>query len=124
MRFNAWLGLAFAVSLTLIETVHNWGDWSEPAFWIIDYIACLLLAGGSGLVLFKRQERGVALLGVGWGFSCAMFWMAYFQIRRDYALMPETADPLVLNVCLALFITTIVGLTASLFQLLRTSDRT
>ena len=116
-QVNAWLGLAFAVSLTVIETVHKWGDWSEPAFWIIDYFACLLLASGAGLFLFHRHQGGPALLGIGWGFACAMFWMAFFQTRRNNSLMPETADPLVLYVCFALFITTIAGLAVSLLQI-------
>ena len=121
-RCNAWLGLAFAASLTVIETVHNWGDWSEPAFWIIDYFACLLLAGGSGLILFHNHKGGPGLLGVGWGFACAMFWMAFFQIRRNNVLTPEGADPLVLYVCLALFITTISGLGMSLLQIWQAKD--
>lgn len=121
-RFNAWMGLAFAASLAVIETVHHWDDWSEPAFWIIDYFACLLLAAGAGLILFRKHQGGEALLGMGWGFACAMFWMAFFQIRRNYALAPETADPIVLYACLALFIITVVGLTASLFQILRTTE--
>jgi hypothetical protein len=122
IRCNAWLGLAFAASLAVIETIHNWSDWSEPAFWIIDYFACLLLASGAGLILFRKRPEGVALLGVGWGFACAMFWMAFFQIRRNNALMPESADPLVLYVCLALFLITIVGLVASLLEISRTAD--
>lgn len=120
--FNAWLGLVFAASLTVIETIHNWGNWSDPAFWIIDYLACLLLASGAWLVLFRRQERGVALLGLGWGFACAMFWMAFFQIRREFALAPETADPVVLYVCLALFVTTAVGMLLSLVHIVRAAD--
>jgi hypothetical protein len=120
---NAWLGLTFATLLAVIETVHNWGDWREPAFWIIDYVACLLLASGAGLFLFRKRVGGIALLGIGWGFACAMFWMAFFQIRRESALMPEAADPLVLYVCLALFLTSIVGLLASLLTILIGADR-
>lgn len=122
-HWNAWFGLAFAAALAVIETIHNWGDWSEPAFWIIDYLACILLAGGAGLVLFRKQEqRGMALLGVGWGFACAMFWMAYFLIRQEFALKPETADPLVLYVCLGLFLATVAGLLASLVLILKAAD--
>lgn len=119
-KFNAWLGLAFAASLAVIETVHNWDDWSDPAFWVIDYFACLLLGSGAALILYRKHQGGEALLGVGWGFACAMFWMAFFQIRRNYALTPEASDPIVLSVCLALFVTTIVGLMASLIQISRT----
>lgn len=114
-RSNAWFGLIFAVLLTAIETVHNWDDWGEPAFWIIDYFASLLLAVGALSILAFDEKRGSALLGIGWGFSCAMFWMAFFQIRRNFAEMPETADLLVLYVCLGLFLATIIGLSASLF---------
>jgi peptidoglycan/LPS O-acetylase OafA/YrhL len=121
-RGNAWFGLAFSASLAVIETVHNWSDWSEPAFWIIDYFACFLLAGGAGLFLFRKDERGLALLGVGWGFACAMFWMAFFQIRRNSVQTPELADPLVLYVCFVLFLSTIVGLMVSLLLLQQKSS--
>jgi hypothetical protein len=118
-RSNAWFGLLFAAVLSIIETIHNWSDWSEPAFWVIDYFACLLLAVGAYLILFRKHAGGLTLLGVGWGFACAMFWMAFFQIRRNNAQMPEAADLLVLYVCLALFLSTIIGLAVSLFLILK-----
>ena len=65
-KFNAWFGIGFAAILTIIETVHNWGNWSEPAFWIIDYLACLLLAAGGWLTLFRKHKAGLPVLGVGW----------------------------------------------------------
>lgn len=118
-RFNAWFGIGFAALLTIIETIHNWGDWSEPAFWIIDYLACLLLAAGGWLTLSRKHQAGLPVLGIGWGFACAMFWMAYFLIRQESVQKPELADPLVLNTALALFVATIIGMAISLYLIVK-----
>ena len=57
-KLAAQLGLAFAIALTIIETVHNWDDWSDPAMWIIDYLACAMLYTGSYLVLHRNTSPG------------------------------------------------------------------
>lgn len=119
MRFNAWFALTFASTLTLIETVHNWGDWGNPAFWVIDYLACLLLFGGGFLVLRRNHPGGSALLAAGWGFACAMFWMAYFTIRAEMIATPGFVDPIILQFALGLFVWTAVGLVISLILIAR-----
>ncbi len=30
VRIAAWAGLIFAVTLAIVETIHHWGDWSDP----------------------------------------------------------------------------------------------
>ena len=117
LKATAWLGTGFAIVLIIVETVHNWGDWSDPALWIIDYFACALLLAGASVAL-KGDVRGPALLGTAWGFACAMFWMAYFIIVSQNAAIPGTHDPLVVNFALGLFLTTIVGLALSLTVIL------
>ena len=48
-----------------------------------------------------------------------MFWMAYFLIRQESVLKPELADPLVLNIALALFVATIIGMAVSLYLIVK-----
>ena len=64
------LGLVFGVGLAVIEVFYNFPN---PAWWpfvLVDYIAVALLVYGS-----LRNER---VLMAGWGFACAMFYMAFF----------------------------------------------
>lgn len=112
-RLVAWLGLVFAVALTIIETLHNWGNWSDPAMWIVDYLACVILFVGAYLILRKKSPAGLPILSTGWGFACAMFWMAYFFIHAEFKANPDLADPVVETGALVLFIWTLVGLSLS-----------
>ena len=117
---SAWLAVGFAFVFSIVETVHNWGDWSDPALWIIDYFACVLLLVGAWQVLKKKQNEGIAILTGGWGFSCAIFWMAYFIIAGEHSNNPRDADPIVEAFALGLFCWSIIGfglvLTASLLS--------
>lgn len=123
-KLAAQMGLAFAIALTVIETVHNWGSWSDPAMWIIDYFACAMLYAGSYLVLHRRHIAGPALVAAGWSFSCAMFWMAYFRIRDAVltSIAPTPDDLLVLNFAGGLFLWTIVGMAISITAIFTRTD--
>ena len=117
IRASAWLAVGFSIVLTIVETVHNWGDWSNPALWIIDYFACALLFAGGWLVLRVKSPAGLSLLTAGWGFACAMFWMAYFIIAADLSTSPRDADPIVEYFALGLFIWTLIGFGLALLGL-------
>jgi hypothetical protein len=97
---NRRLAIVFGVGLALIEVGYNW---SNPSWWpfiLVDYIAVALLLYGAW--------RSPRVLAAGWGFACAMFYMAFF-----FSWRPETND-LVLFGMGALFALTIVGLLLSL----------
>ena len=115
LRTSATVALSFAVALTIIETVHNWGDWRNPAFWIVDYLACAFLFWGAYLVLSKEHPAGAVVLIGGWGFTCGMFFMAYFLILAE-AQTTAATDELrtVLNFAGALLAFSIFGFVVSL----------
>jgi hypothetical protein len=76
LRSAAALAIAFGFFLAIAEAVRNWGDWQWWPFWVVDYIAAVLLVAG-GLMAWKRGHR-VWLAG-GWGFTAAMFYMSFFS---------------------------------------------
>jgi hypothetical protein len=59
------MGLTFAAALTVIETVHNWGDWSDDPMWIIDYLACAIHYAGAYLVLVRGHVSGPSVVAAG-----------------------------------------------------------
>ena len=123
VRFNAWLGLAFAITLTIVETAFNWGNWSDPQYWIIDYFACALLYGGAWFILRRGYVGGPALLAAGWGFACGMMWMAFFLIRDEATLDPDKFDLIVLYGAGILFAWTLLGLGLSLVSIVRGQEK-
>ena len=64
------LAIGFAASLAVIEVFYNWGNPSWWPFIAVDYIAVALL--------FYGAFRSPRVLAAGWGFTCAMFYMAFF----------------------------------------------
>jgi hypothetical protein len=75
IRISAWLAIVFGLALAVLEAVRNWGDWQWWPFWVVDYVAALLLVIGGALAI-RRGE--IHWLTAGWGFACAMFWMSFF----------------------------------------------
>jgi hypothetical protein len=94
-----WLGVAFGTALAIIEVFYNWNDPSWWPFILVDYIAVALLLYGAW--------RSPRVLTAGWGFTCAMFWMAFFF---SWEL---GAERWILAGMGFLFALTIVGLTLS-----------
>lgn len=95
------LGISFAILLGIVEVFYNW---SNPSWWpfiLVDYIAVGLLLYGSW-----KSHR---VLAAGWGFACAMFYMAFFL---SWEL--GEAPTLILVGMAALFAWTIIGLILSL----------
>jgi hypothetical protein len=95
-RWSRRLGLAFAAALAVIEVGYNW---RRPSWWpfiLVDYIAVALLLYGA-----LRSPR---VLAAGWGFACAMFYMAFFL-----TLQAGQRGPLLVGMG-ALFAVTVVGL--------------
>ena len=89
------LAIIFGIFLGVFEVFYNW---SNPSWWpfiLVDYIAVGLLLYGA----FKNKK----ILPIGWGFTCAMFYMAFF-------LMWEQKAGLVVTGAGTLFFITIVGL--------------
>ena len=117
-RVSAWLAIAFGVILAVLETSRNWGHWQWWPFWLIDYVAALLLASGGALALRARTR---SWLTGGWGFACAMFWMSYFGhvegMRAAASANPREAQ--LTTIIGGLFVVTVVGLVFSLVGELR-----
>ncbi len=109
------MALPFALFLGIAEVVRNWGDWGFWPFWVVDYIAVALLiwawwAAGS------RQAGGTPLLAGAWGFTCAMFYMAFFA-HLESLEVPERGpiDQRPLTVIIGiLFGVTVLGFASSL----------
>ncbi len=129
LNISAYLGLIFAPFLAIVETVHNWGDWGNPAFWIIDYVACALVFAGA-MDWFRQVKKGpkahnmrcVALLTGGWGFACAMFWMAFFLYFQEYQRDPNSVESIVMIFVSVLFVWTVIGFSFALTGIIRSND--
>jgi hypothetical protein len=75
---SAGLALPFGLFLGLSEIVRNWGDWGPWPFWVVDYLAVILLI--SAWFAHRRgTQNGRALLAGAWGFTCAMFYLSFFS---------------------------------------------
>jgi hypothetical protein len=109
------MALPFALFLAVAEVVGNWGAWGFWPFWVVDYIAVALLLWGWHAAR-SGQPSGVSLLAGAWGFTCAMFYMAFFGHLEDLERPdhgPIERRPLTLIIGL-LFAITIVGFASSL----------
>ncbi len=114
IRISAWLGVAFGLLLGVLEAVRNWGDWQWWPFWVVDYLAAIMLVVGGLLALRGFAERW---LSAGWGFASAMFWMSFFGSYRDLveagAHVGAREKTLTLIIGL-MFVVALVGLALSL----------
>ncbi len=77
-QLSARLALGFGIFLAIAEAVRNWGDWQWWPFWLVDYIAVVLLLAGAFLTL-RRRAGAAALLSGAWGFTTAMFYMSFWS---------------------------------------------
>ena len=102
-RWSRWLGLGFGATLAVVEVFYNWGDPSWWPFILVDYLAVALLVYGA-----LRSRR---VLAAGWGFACAMFYMAFFL----HIELGQTPTLLLIGMG-AMFAVTIVGLCLSLIS--------
>jgi len=69
------MALLYAATLAAFETFINWGQWQWWLWWLVDYVSAGLLAAG-GVLALRGSEKGLVLLGCGWGFAIAMMWMS------------------------------------------------
>jgi len=76
IKASAYLAIAFGLFLAIAEVMRNWGDWQWWPFWLVDYIAAILLIFGGQRALKTGSLRWLA---GGWGFTSAMFWMSFFS---------------------------------------------
>jgi hypothetical protein len=65
------LTVGFAVVLAVVEVIVNVRSRSWWPFILVDYIAVALLLVGA---VWSRR-----VLAAGWGFACAMFYLAFFS---------------------------------------------
>lgn len=75
LRISALLAILAGALLAGFETLVNWGQWQWWPYWLVDYVAAALLAGG-GLATLKRKSAGRRLLCAGWAFTAGMAWMS------------------------------------------------
>lgn len=87
---SARLAIAFGLFLAVAEVGRNWGDWSDPAFWVVDYLAVALLLVGAARSL-RAREASLWLSG-GWGFTCAMFYMSFFSHLNELRADPGVGE--------------------------------
>jgi hypothetical protein len=125
--FSARLALGFATFLAIAEVMRNAGEVQWWPFWVVDYIAVLLLLWGATAVLWTPgAKRGLPILAAGWGFACAMFWMSFFGhideiVRSGVAVDMTNAqsaldEPWLTAIIGVLFAITVVGLVTSLLD--------
>ncbi|MCQ3829266.1 hypothetical protein HXX02_07395, partial [Microbulbifer elongatus] len=100
--FSEKMAIFFAVFLAFFEVIYNW---SNPSWWpfiLVDYICVALLLYGA---LYNRS----VLIG-GWGFTCGMFYVAFF-------LVLEKGKSMFISVGAGiLFLVTIVGLVLAILE--------
>ncbi len=77
-RTAAYLAAAFGAFLAVAETVRNRGSWQWWPFWVVDYVAAILLVSGAALTL-RGASRGPRVLAGAWGFTSAMFYMSFWS---------------------------------------------
>lgn len=107
-RWSRRLALGFGATLAVAEVGFNWGDPSWWPFILVDYLAVALLVYGA-----LRSPR---VLAAGWGFACAMFYMAFFLFIEG----GQTPTLLSIGVG-AMFAVTVVGLGLSVVVGIRDS---
>ena len=101
-RLSTRLALFFSLLLAIIEVAYNWNNPSWWPFILVDYIA-------AGLLLWGALSQSRVVLAAGWGFSCAMFYMAWFLTVRE-----GKASAFIVVGMGILFAITIVGLALTL----------
>jgi hypothetical protein len=94
------LAIGFGLTLAAIEVAYNWNNPSWWPFIAVDYIAVVLLLYGAW--------RSPRVLTGGWGFTCAMFYMAFFSSWY------QGTSPALLAGMGTMFAVTIVGFILSL----------
>ena len=89
LKASAILATISAFSLSIAETYINWGHWQWWPYWLVDYIAALLLAIGS-ILTFKNSIHASKWLCTGWAFAIGMGWMS-LSSNFDLGVPPERA---------------------------------
>lgn len=116
LKGAAWLAIAFGLFLAVGEFVRNHPNWQWWPFWVVDYIAVVLLLIG-GVSVVRTGVAASRWLTGAWGFTCAMFWMSFFGHVGDAMQAGAFDSPreqqltLIIGVMFAL---TVVGFAASL----------
>jgi len=77
---SAMLAIGFGLVAGIAEVARNYGGWQWWPFWLVDFIAALLLILGGTYAL--RNRSSVFLTGA-WGFSTAMLYMSFFSHLRS-----------------------------------------
>ena len=122
-RWAAFLAIGFAIFLGVGEVVRNSGKMEYWPFWVVDYIAVLMLLTGGIMVVRGANAFNRSLLGAAWGFTCAMFYGSFFghlKSLEDVAAIAQTNaesgihEPTLTYIIGAMFVVTIIGLVLTL----------
>jgi len=73
-KINLIIATLYSISLAIVETLLNWGDWQYAPLWIVDYLIVIILL--LGVFVCKEFQQKVLLLG--WSFSAGVMYMALF----------------------------------------------
>ena len=117
------LAVVFGIFLAIAEAVRNWDQWQWWPFWVVDYIAAVLLVTG-GVMALRRVPRGRAWLTGAWGFSTAMFYMSFWSHVRDFDQPADgnlSQGPLTVVIGV-LWLVTIVGFVLALASTRKAAD--
>lgn len=77
MKVFGVLTLLTGVGLALVETWLNWGDWQWAPFFVVDFVAAVLLVAAGALAIRGNRFAG-AMLMAAWYFCVGMVWMSFF----------------------------------------------
>ena len=83
-KISAYMAISFAIVLSIVEAIRNWGNWQWWPFWVIDYIVVILLISGAVLVLRKRNGAG-RLLTFAWGVTFGSFYMSFWSHIENFS---------------------------------------
>lgn len=85
IKLAAYIAIGTGAILALVETLLNWGNWQWWPWFVVDYVAAILLIVG-GLECRKQavHPQARALLAAGWAFTFGMSWMSLAGNYESY----------------------------------------
>ena len=90
-KINLIIATLYSISLAIVETLLNWGDWQYAPLWIVDYLIVIILL--LGVFVCKEFQQKVLLLG--WSFSVGVMYIALFLYLEPESII-VIADPTLL----------------------------
>ena len=90
-KINLIIATLYSISLAIVETLLNWGDWQYAPLWIVDYLIVIILF----LAVFVCKESQQKVLLLGWSFSAGVMYIALFLYLEPESII-VIADPTLL----------------------------